>query len=116
MDEDRDVSCLRVPALQALQDGLGEVLVIGVRLCQRRSMDSVLAVERSTNDVEDDVRRFSGARDLLGVLMRANDGLHAVLGLEDLRLSLVTDESGDVEALPVGVVQEACEDGTADVA
>ena len=69
-----------------------------------------------TNDVEDDVRRFSCACYLLGVLVRADDGLHAVLGLEDLRLGLITDESGDVKALPVGVVQEACEDGTADVA
>ena len=79
-------------------------------------MDSVVAGERSTNDVEDDVRCFSRAGDLLGVLVRADDGLHAVLGLEDLRLGLITDESGDVKALPVGVVQEACKDGTADVA
>ena len=75
-----------------------------------------ISKEISTNDVEDDVRRFSRAGDLLGVLVRADDGLHAVLGLEDLRLGLITDESGDVEALPVGVVQDACEDGTADVA
>ena len=62
------------------------------------------------------MRGLRRARDLLGVLVRADDGLHAVLGLEDLRLGFVTDESGDVEALPVGVVQDACEDGTADVA
>ena len=116
MDEDRDVSCLRVPALQALQDGLGELLVIGVRLYYRRSVNGRAAGKRSTNDVEDDVCGLSGTRDLLGVLVRADDGLHAVLGLEDLRLPLITDESGDVEALPVGVVQEACKDRTADVA
>ena len=62
------------------------------------------------------MRCLGQARDLVEVLMRADDGLHAKIGLEGLRLALVADESGDVKALPVGVVQEACEDGTADVA
>ena len=62
------------------------------------------------------MRRFGFDRDLVKVLMRADDGLDAELGFEGLRLALIADESGDVKALPVGVVQEACEDGTADVA
>ena len=48
--------------------------------------------------------------------MRADDGLDAELGLEGLCLALVADESGDVKALPVGMVQEASKDGAADVA
>ena len=48
--------------------------------------------------------------------MRADDGLHAKIGLEGLRLALVADESGDVKALPVGMVQEASKDSAADVA
>ena len=69
-----------------------------------------------TNDVEDDVRRFRQARDLVEVLMRADGGLDAELGLKGLRLALIADESGDFKALPVGMVQEASKDGAADVA
>ena len=48
--------------------------------------------------------------------MRADGALDAELGLEDLRLALVADESGDFKALPVGVVQEASKDGAPDIA
>ena len=48
--------------------------------------------------------------------MRADDGLDAELEFEGLRLALIADESGDVKALPVGMVQEASKDGAADVA
>ena len=62
------------------------------------------------------MRCLGQARDLVEVLMRADDGLHAKIGLEGLRLALVADESGDVKALPVGMVQEASKDSAADVA
>ena len=62
------------------------------------------------------MRRFGFYRDLVKVLMRADDGLDAELGLEGLRFALVPDESGDFKTLPVGMVQEASNDGAADVA
>ena len=50
------------------------------------------------------MRRFGFDRDLVKVLMRADDGLDAELGLESFRLALIPDESGDVKTLPVGMV------------
>lgn len=59
---------------------------------------------------------FSEFADEFVVFSASDHRLHAELGLENLGFLGIADQSGDVEVVRVGVLEETSEDSTADVA
>lgn len=115
MDEDREIADFRVPLLQTAEEGLHKGYIVRVRLEQHSLGSPRTRTERMAHKVEDDVGLHREVMDLVELLVRPDDRLHAELGLEDLRLVGIADERGDVEGARAGVAEKFREDSAADV-
>ena len=86
MEDDRAVVEFLVPRLKALEDGLGHVGVVGIGLRVYVSEGVDTAAMKGAYDGDDKVSVLSRLLELVELCNSTDDGLHAELVSEALRL------------------------------